>query len=76
MVSSYNLDRYIFMVEIFNYWVEWIDNKNLDIYYMFSIRLERNIEEYDMVIVFKKVIYFIDEFKIIYNKEVISMCYL
>lgn len=41
-----------------------------------SIRLERNIEEYDMATVLKKVTHFIDEFKITHNKEVTSMCHL
>lgn len=47
--------------EISDYWAEWIDNRNLNMYHMPVIRLERNIKKYDMPTILKMLIQFIEE---------------
>lgn len=43
------------------------DNKNLNIYYMPDIRLERNIEKYDYGCCFQEA-HFVEELKITHKK--------
>lgn len=56
------------LIEIPNYWAEWIDNRNLNIYHMPGIKLEENIEKYVMADILKKFTHFIEELKIAHKK--------